>query len=68
MPTYLGKAVSDEYMKGLVDSYRSAYEAVTGNAEDADQPIIDRLSAEKVVTKEGAADLGTADGKKAATA
>jgi hypothetical protein len=65
---YLGKAVSDDYLQGLIVAYRDAYEAVTGNAEDADQPILDRLTAEKVVTKNGAADLGEKDAKAATPA
>ena len=68
MPMYLGKAVTDEYLQNLVKHYRDAYEAVTGNAEDADQPIIDRLEAEKVVTEKRATELGTADGHATLTA
>lgn len=63
MPMYLGKAVSDDYLQALIGGYRDGYKTVIENFEDGDQPIIDRLSAEKILTKEGATDLGVADAK-----
>ena len=63
MPTYLGKAVPDEYMQGLIGSYRDGQKSAGGNEEDGDQVIIDRLTAEKILTKEAAHALGAADTK-----
>ena len=61
MPTYLGKAVSDDYLQGLIAGYRDGYKGVDANFEDGDQVIIDRLSAEKVLTRDAATTLGAAD-------
>jgi hypothetical protein len=63
MPMYLDKAVSDDYLQGLIDGYRDGQKAVGGEAaiEDGDQVVIDRLSANEIKTKGAAEDLGRAD-------
>lgn len=61
MPTYLGKAVSDEYMQGLIEGYRDGQRLASANVEDSDQPIITRLTEESIVTERGAVVLGYQD-------
>jgi hypothetical protein len=60
MPIYLGQEVSDEYLQGLIGAYRSGYDSVLGDgsSEDADQPIIDSLSENTVLTERAAQELG----------
>ena len=66
MPMYLGKPVSDDYMQGSIGAYRDGQKTVDENIEDGDQVIIDRLTAAKILAKQAATDLGTADAQKAA--
>src|SRR5262245_24887275 len=52
MPTYLGKAVSDEYLKSLIDAYRDGQREQGGDSavEDSDQPVLDALAANEVLS------------------
>jgi hypothetical protein len=63
MPMYLGKAVSDEYMQGLIEGYRDGQRLVPTAVEDGDQPIINRLTEEKIVLERKAVVLGYQDGQ-----
>lgn len=59
MPTYLGKTVSDSDLQELLASFRTAYTAAGGkDVEDSDQPIINVLEEEKVITVAHAASIG----------
>jgi len=65
MPTYLGKAVSDEYLQGLIEAYREGQRSAGGAVEDGDQVVINRLS-DKAVTSArapSAFELGADDSK-----
>ena len=65
MPVYLTKEVSDVYLQSLIKAYREGYTDAGGtNVEDSDQPIINELTAHKVITPEQATTLGAATAKK----
>jgi hypothetical protein len=61
MPTYLHTEVTDEYLQGLIAAYREGYATVDQNVEDGDQPIIEQLEANKILTQLGARELGVTD-------
>lgn len=61
MPMYLGQAVSDDYMQGLIEGYRDGQRLAGANVEDGDAPIINRLTEEAVRTERRAVVLGYTD-------
>ena len=56
MPMYLGQAVTDEYLQGLIAAYRDGQKEAGGETavEDSDQVVINRLTEKQVTQATGA--------------
>lgn len=65
MPTYLGQAVSDDFLQTLIAAYRDGQRDAGAPVEDGDQVVIDRLASHEVMSARApsAFELGVSDGK-----